>query len=44
MKDAVTGEVIKELKPEDLKFVFEIFEVYKIDGNSETLFWPKYKY
>ena len=43
MRDAVTGEVIRELKPEDLKFVFEIFEVYRIDGNSEGLFYPSYK-
>ena len=28
---------------DDRKLVFEVFEMFKIDGNSETLFRPVYK-
>jgi len=39
MKEALA----EENKIDDLKYLFEIFEVYRVGGNIETFFRPKFK-
>ena len=37
------AEAIKDFNVEDLKYVFEIFEVFRINGSIESFVRPKYK-
>ena len=34
---------VKDVNLEEVQFVFEIIEVYRMDGNSESLFRPNYR-
>lgn len=43
MKEAAESKEINPANVEDLNYVFEIFEVYRVDGNTESLFRPRYR-
>jgi hypothetical protein len=42
--DWLKEKVEQETTKEELKFVYEVFELFKIDANAEDIFKSKFKY